>query len=378
MKKLSLVIAAVIAFSPFVIGGLVAGSQNQKTYGDRYEEKIYVAIEEEGRVGVIDARSRVMIKSIELSELQNNKFVQYKTHNVQVSPDGKVVLVTANVDRDGMGEEGKNEKVEEVSDGLFDKIFMIDPLSDTIIGSVPLDVDIHVAHIVVDNKSEFAYTVSQEKGIFYIIDLLSKKITKTLSLGDGSEPHGMRLSPDNSKAYVALIGGRAIAEINLSNYTIEKYPLSGATIQTAVTADGKYVFGSVYDAKKIAWINILTDEQGYIDLPEDAKGSVQLYATPDSKYLYAVNQGYYFEQPTGNAVYRIDIGTKKVDRTIPAGDAPHGVVVDKDGLFVYVTNLLSKDLSVIDTSTNKEVARVKVGEMPNGVSVWNKKSGGTP
>jgi DNA-binding beta-propeller fold protein YncE len=81
--------------------------------------------------------------------------------------------------------------------------------------------------------------------------------------------------------------------------------------QTAVTPDGNYVFGSVYDTKKVAWINALTNEQGYIDLPEDAKGSVQLYATPDSNYLYVVNQGYYFEQPTGNTVYRIDIDQKK-------------------------------------------------------------------
>lgn len=61
-----------------------------------------------------------------------------------------------------------------------------------------------------------------------------------------------------------------------------------------------------------------------------------------------------------------------------AGDAPHGVVVDKEGKFVYVTNLLSEDVSIFDTATNKEVARIKVGMMPNGISLWNKKMGGTP
>jgi YVTN family beta-propeller protein len=154
--------------------------------------------------------------------------------------------------------------------------------------------------------------------------------------------------------------------------------LSGATIQTAVTPDGTYVFGSVYDSKKVAWINTSTSEQGYIDLPEDAKGSVQLYATPDSEYLYVVNQGYYFEQPTGNTVYRIDIGQRRIDQIIPAGEAPHGIVVDKKGQFVYVTNLLSEDISIIETATNKEIARLKVGEMPNGISIWNKETGGTP
>lgn len=377
MKKIPLITAIGLALSPFIIGAVVLSFQNKNSSNQTYEEKVYVAIEAEGRVGVIDTESRKMIKSIDLSEVQNNRFVKYTTHNVQVSPNGKTVLVTANVERGVMGE-NKSTEVEDVSDGLFDKIFIIDPISDTITGSLPIDVDSHLAHIVVDNKGTFAYTASQEKNIIYIIDLEGKKILKTISLDEDSAPHGLRLSPDNSKLYVALIGGKAIAEVNLETYSIRKYPLSGAVIQTAVTSDGSYVFGSVYDTKKVAWINILTNEQGYVDLPPDAKGSVQLYTTPDSKYLYVVNQGYYFEQPTGNTVYRIDIGQKKVDQTILAGDAPHGIVVDKKGQFVYVTNLLSKDVSIIETATNKEVARLKVGEMPNGISIWNKEMGGTP
>jgi len=377
MKKLSLLAAIGLAISPFIVGALVLNSQNKNDSNSIYWEKVYVAIEEEGRVGVIDTQSRKMINSIDLSGVQNNKFVKYTTHNVQAAPNGKVVLVTANVERGVMGE-NKSGKVEDISDGLYDKIFIIDPLTDTIISSLPIEIDSHLAHVVVNAEGTFAYTASQEKSKIYVIDLTTQKIAKTISLDEGSGPHGLRLSTDDSKLYVALIGGKAIAEVNLQNDSIKKYPLSGSVIQTALTTDGNYVFGSVFDTKKVAWINTETDEQGYIDLPEDAKGSVQLYATPDSKYLYVVNQGYYFEQPIGNTVYRIDISQRKVDQIIPAGDAPHGIVVDKAGKFVYVTNLLSKDVSIIETSTNKEVARIKVGEMPNGISIWNKRMGGTP
>lgn len=377
MKKISLIAAIGLALSPFIVGALVLSFQDKNFSSQNFEEKVYVAIEEEGRVGVIDTQSRKMIKSIDLSEVQNNKFVKYTTHNVQVAPNGKVVLVTANVERGVMGE-NKSGNAEDISDGLFDKIFIIDPLTDTIIGSLPIEIDSHLAHVVVNAKGTFAYTASQEKSQIYIIDLTTQKIAKTISLEEGSDPHGLRLSTNDSKLYIALIGGKAIAEVNLQNDSIKKYPLSGSVIQTAVTPDGDYVFGSVYDTKKVAWINTQSDEQGYIDLPEDSQGSVQLYATPDSRYLYVVNQGYYFEQPTGNTVYRIDINQRKVDQIIPAGDAPHGIVVDKAGRFVYVTNLLSKDVSIIETSTNKEVARLKVGEMPNGISIWNKKMGGTP
>lgn len=377
MKKLPLIAAIGLALSPFIIGALVLSFQDNNLSSQNHDEKVYVAIEEEGRVGVIDTQSRKMIKSIDLSEVQNNKFVKYTAHNVQVAPNGKVVLVTANVERGVMGENG-SEKADEISDGLLDKIFIIDPLTDTITGSLPIEIDSHLAHVVVNAEGTLAYTASQEKSKIYIIDLTNKKIMRTISLDEGSAPHGLRLSTDGTKLYIALIGGKAIAEVNLQDVSIKKYPLSGSVIQTAVTPDGNYIFGSVYETKKVAWINTKTDEQGYINLPEDAKGSVQLYVTPDSKYLYAVNQGYYFEQPTGNTVYRIDINQRKVDQIILAGDAPHGVVVDKAGKFVYVTNLLSKDISIIATATNKEIARLKVGEMPNGISIWNKETGGTP
>ncbi|MEK7627999.1 MAG: YncE family protein [Patescibacteria group bacterium] len=377
MKKLLLIAAIGLALSPFMISALVLNLDAANSSEEGYDEKVYVAIEAEGRVGVIDTASRKMIRSIDLSEVQNNTFVKYTTHNVQVAPDGRMVLATANVDRDVMGE-NKSAKAEDVSDGLFDKIFIIDPLSDTIVGSLPIEIDSHLAHVVVTNDGTLAYVASQVKDRLYIIDLRDKKIIKTISLDEGSAPHGLRLSTDNSKLYVALIGGKALAEIDLESYSVRKYPLSGAVIQTAVSPDGNYVFGSVYDTKKVAWINTLTNEQGYIDLPADAKGSVQLYPTPDSRYLYVVNQGYYFEQPTGNTVYRIDIERKKVDEIIPAGDAPHGIVVDKKGQFVYVTNLLSEDISIIETASSKEVARVKVGEMPNGVSIWHTQMGGTP
>ena len=82
------------------------------------------------------------------------------------------------------------------------------------------------------------------------------------------------------------------------------------------------------------------------------------------------DQGYYFNQPNSDLVYKIDLQEMKVAQTIKGGTAPHGVAVSQDGKFVFVTNLLSDDLSVIDAIAGKEVAKIKIGEMPNGVSLF--------
>lgn len=373
MKILRLILTLTLFVSPFVVGYYAFSQQNNVDTYTKYDEKIYVAIEAEGRVGVYDSATRKLVKSINLSDSQNGEFVKYTAHNVQVSPNGEFVLVTGNVNRGDMNDESDEKN----NDGLYDKVFIIDPKNDSVVYSIPVERDAHLAHVVVNTTGTQAYVSSQEKSKVYVIDLESNKITRTIDLADGDGPHGMRLSADDSKLYVALIGGKSITEVDLNNFQTKRFSFDGAVIQTAISFDGNYIFGSVYDTKKVAWIDTNTSEQGYIELPSDAKGSVQLYATPDSKYLYVVNQGYYFDQPKGNNIYRINIAEKQVDQNIPTGDAPHGVVVDGMGKFAYVTNLISDDMSIVDTYTGKEVARIRVGNMPNGISIWNKKLGGT-
>ena len=56
-------------------------------------------------------------------------------------------------------------------------------------------------------------------------------------------------------------------------------------------------------------------------------------------------------------VYKISLEEMKVTQTIKGGTAPHGVAGSQDGKFVYITNLLSDDLSVIDADAGKEVAK---------------------
>jgi YVTN family beta-propeller protein len=41
------------------------------------------------------------------------------------------------------------------------------------------------------------------------------------------------------------------------------------------------------------------------------------------------------------------------------------------GARAYVTNLLGDDVTIIDTDTNREISRIPVGDMPNGISIWS-------
>lgn len=375
------VIGAVVVIA--LIGGvfLVLSSrdvnvpQEMTTSESSSREKVYVALEGEGKVAVIDTKSTKVIQTIDLSETVDGETVRYMAHNVQVAPDGKKVLVTANVEEDMEMKGGDMPHGDDVGHRQnSDKLIVIDPTTDTVVDSISVDTDSHLAHVVTSPDAKIAYVTSQEKSKIYLVDIGGGKVIREVELGDSSGPHGLRVSPDGSEVYIALIDGKAMAILDTKTNTVRNVALPGAGVQTAVTPDGVYAFSSVYDTKQIAWLNRGSDEQGLISLPEGSRGPVQIYPTPDSRYLYVADQGYYFDQPTGNLVYRIDIGRKVVDQIIIAGSAPHGIVVSEDGTRAYVTNLLSDDVSIIDTNTNKEISKIPVGDMPNGISIWNGES----
>lgn len=342
------------------------------------DSKIYVAVEGEAKVAVIDPIGMAVIKEIDLSIEHEGGRLPFAPHNIQVSPDNKTVWVTGNA----TGHEAHSFNLiqpadahgeKEITDsGESDEVIVIDPSHDTIVKRIQIKSGIHLAHVVLTPDSKYAYVTAQVEGVIYKIDARSYEIVKEVKFSDGSEPHGLRISADGSFAYVAMLKGKSLGILDLKTNKFSEVSLDGAAVQTGVTSDNKYAVVSLYDVKQLAIYNVAKKEVNYVDLPENSKGPIQMYSTPDSKFIYLADQGYYFGEPLGEWVYKIDIETREVVKEIKAGKAPHGVVVSGDGKFVYVTNLLSNDISVISTVEDKEIKRIKVGKEPNGISIWYK------
>src|SRR3990167_715466 len=356
-----------------------ASKETSKKLETKIEDKIYVAIEEVGEIAVISVKDRNVIKRIDLSSDIGGTKIGFMPHNVQVAPDNKSVWVTANaMDMSGnkvsfnvipkaRADEGHGEEADIKAN---DEIIVIDPLTDKIIKRIEMGTDLHLSHIALTSDSNYAIAAAQSKGVVYKINAKTYEVEKEINTEKGAEPHGLRISPDGQTAYIAMLKGKSIGVLDIQKITLSYVPLKGAAVQTGVTANGRYALASVYDAKSLAVYDIASQKLSYIDLPEEAKGPVQIYPTPDSRFVYVADQGYYFNQPNSDLIYKIDLRNMKVAETIKGGTAPHGVAVSKDGKFAYVTNLLSDDLSVIDTVQGKEIAKIKVGKMPNGVSLF--------
>lgn len=379
MKKIimGLIVLAVLAGGIFLLSD--KSEKTSKNVEAKIEDKVYVAVEEAGEIAVVSVKDRIVLKRIDLSEEIGGMKISFMPHNIQVAPDNKSVWVTANamdmrkaktaffkitrVQADeGHGEEG----------GMManDEIIVIDPLTNEIIKRIEMGADLHLSHVALTSDSKYAIVAAQTKGVVYKINAKIYEVEKEAITEKGGEPHGLRISPDGKTAYIAMLKGKSIGVLDIEKMSLSYVPLKGAAVQAGVTADGKYALASVYDAKSLAVYDIASKKLTYVDLPKEAKGPVQIYPSPDSKFVYVADQGYYFNQPDSDLVYKIDLQEMSVVETIKGGSAPHGVAVSRDGKFVYVTNLLSDDLSVIDAGAGKEAARIKIGKMPNGVSLF--------
>jgi YVTN family beta-propeller protein len=75
-----------------------------------------------------------------------------------------------------------------------------------------------------------------------------------------------------------------------------------------------------------------------------------------------------------STVFSSEIGTANAQKysviaTIPVGVGPSGVAINPSNGLVYVANVRSNIVSVIDPATNKVVATIPVGEGPSGVAI---------
>lgn len=275
------------------------------------------------------------MKSISLHQDVNGESLSFTAHNVQVSPDGKTVWVTANAGVHDEHDEEKNSTSDEnmestmqdmgmpkmtehadVSESMTqsDEVIVIDRETDSIIKRIPLAPKAHLAHVVLAPDGKYAYVTAQEGNAIYKIDTATYVIKK-IDLPLNSGPHGFRIDSTGKKAYIALMTGKGLGILDIATDAFQVISLDGMAVQAAILPNGKWVFVSLYDTKKLAAYNTESGRLVYVPLPRTSQGPVQLYPSPDGSALYVADQGYLYGRPVNTRVYKLDFLALKI-RTI--------------------------------------------------------------
>lgn len=307
-------------------------------------EKYYFTANEGGTISKISVKDNKITETIEAEGV---------VHNIQLSPDGKVVAATL-VPETGHGHGGHGD--EAAGKVLFYDAFTNDLLKEVEVGN-------HPAHVVYTGEGKYVLVTNNEDDTVSVIDAKTYEVVKTIPTGKG--PHGFRVSADSKIAYIANMGEDTVSAINLETFKEERIKTGNTPVTTGVTKDGKTLAVTLFSENALAVVDLETKQVVKVEV---GTGPAQVYIGPDGKYAYVANQG--TEESPSNSMTIVDLETKAVVDEIKTGNGAHGVTVSGDGKFAYVTNMFDNTVSIIDLDS-KTVETIGVGEIPNGITVMD-------
>lgn len=306
----------------------------------------YFTANEDGSISKLNAVTNKVLATISVTG---------KVHNVQISPDNKILAATLVPKSDGHDDSGSVH-------GHGYVLFYNAETNELI---TKVNVGNHPAHVVFTNDGKYVLATDSEKNNVSVIDLSTSKVIKTIDTGKG--PHGFRISSDSKYAYIANSEADTISVIDITELKeVKTIQVGNNPITTAITEDNTMLLATLNSENSLAIVNLATDEVQKIAVGE---GPAQVYIQKDSKFAFVANQG--TESNPSNTLSKIDLSTKEVVSTIKVGNGAHGIVVSDDNKYVYITNMYDNTVSVIDNLKNKVIAIIPVGETPNGITYKN-------
>jgi YVTN family beta-propeller protein/uncharacterized repeat protein (TIGR03803 family) len=166
-------------------------------------------------------------------------------------------------------------------------------------------------------------------------------------------------------AYVANQFSDSLTVIDISTHTVVRTiplgqvpPIAG---DVSLTRDGRFLyitdpFGSVLVLDAATFAAAATIPLG---TNLDARDVVM---SPDGVWAYVV-------QKNTNNVSVIDTAARALVAAVDVGTLPTRIAFSPDSRFAYVTNSLSNSVSVIDTATRTVIDTISVGSFPNDIAV---------
>ncbi len=308
-----------------------------------HRDRVYAAEQFSNTVSVTDPVDNKLLGVIRLGDPQPGNFSplykgQVLVHGMGYSPDHKTLAVVSI---------GSNS------------VTFIDTATNAVKHVTYLGRSPHEAFFTPDGK-EVWVTVRGENYIS-VIDAASFAEKTRIEVPAGP---GMQIfSPDGKYGYICSSFNPETVVVSVAEHTIVARVKQESPFcpNIAATPDGEQVWFTLKDIGKTQVFNakppfnpIRTIETGPIT------NHVNFARTPKGTFAYVTIGG-----TNEVKVFRTDDFSQVA--TIPVGNLPHGLWPSGDGTRIYVGLENADALAAIDTSTNKVVANIPIGQAPQAI-----------
>lgn len=241
---------------------------------------------------------------------------------------------------------------------------IVDPVSGNVLGRVPVGQGPHELVVSTDGKTAFAsnYGTGPAPGrTISMIDLGSQQELRRIDVSPLSRPHGLAFA--NGKLYFTAEADRKIARYDPATGAIDwQFETGQATTHMVLTAkDARTIFTSNIGGDSVSAIQQGPDGAWMQTVIPVGKGPEGIDLSPDGREVWSAHS-------RDGGVSIIDVASNKVVQTINLGTKrSNRIKLTPDAAFALVSDLDAGELVVLDARARKEVRRIPLGRMPEGI-----------
>jgi YVTN family beta-propeller protein len=241
---------------------------------------------------------------------------------------------------------------------------IVDPASGQILGRVPTGQQPH--ELVVSTDGTFAFASNYGTGpmpgrTISMIDIAAQKELRRIDVSPLSRPHGLAFA--NGKLYFTAEADKKIARYDPATDRIDWQFETGqnTTHMVLPTKDARTLFTSNIGGDSVSAISQGADGAWTQTVIPVGKGPEGIDLSPNGREVWSA-------QSRDGGVSIIDVASKKVVQTINLGTKrSNRIKLTPDGKFALVSDLDAGELVVLDAPARKEITRIRLGKMPEGI-----------
>ena len=243
---------------------------------------------------------------------------------------------------------------------------IVDPVSGTVQGRVPVGQGPHELVTSTDGKIAFAsnYGTGPAPGwTISMIDIATRKELRRIDVSPLTRPHGLAFVA--GKLYFSAEADKKIARYDPAADTIDwQFETGQATTHMVLpTRDAKTIFTSNIGGDSVSAIQQGADGTWTQTVIPVGKGPEGIDLAPNGREVWSAHS-------RDGGVSIIDVASKKVVQTIDIGTKrSNRIKLTPDAKFALVSDIDAGEVVVLDAPARKVIAHIPVGKSPEGILI---------
>ena len=213
-----------------------------------------------------------------------------------------------------------------------------------------------------------AYVGNFSDNTVSVIDVSAGSVVATIPVSAG--PHGMTVSPDGRSVYMSGDGSANVDVIDTATDRVTRTIEVGKNPHgLAMTPDGRTLLVAIYGEDRVAFLDTASMKE-VASAPAGKPHTIAI--RPDGAVAYVASQ-----EPGKFALVVIDLGTRKVLRSLLLDKPPRDLEFGFDGKALYYTQAGVNSVQVLDPVNDRIVAQVPTGASPHIAGLYRGAPAGT-